>query len=127
MGLCLLAAAPIDGQSGGSERVLLESFEFSKTRGHAIGAPRLTIAPRVWRQEITWQLIEASIAVSIVSACSVRTSVRHGPLSLPNHMGQPIFAAARDAGWQPRRAGRHDPPAGPLPLLSPTKRAQAQS
>jgi hypothetical protein len=127
VGLCLLAAAPIDGQSGGSERVLLERFEFSKTRGHAIGAPRLTIAPRVWRQEITWQLIEASIAVSIGSACSVRTSVRHGPLSLPNHMGQPIFAAARDAGWQPRRAGRHDPPAGPLPLLSPTKRAQAQS
>ena len=127
MGLCLLAAAPIDGQSGGRERVLLEGFEFSKTRGHAIGAPRLTIAPRVWRQEITWQLIEASIAVSIGSACSVRTSVRHGPLSLPNHMGQPIFAAARDAGWQPRRAGRHDPPAGPLALLSPMKRAQAQS
>ena len=124
VGLCLLAAAPIDGQSGGSERVLLESFEFSKTRGHAIGAPRLTIAPRVWRQEITWQLIEASIAVSIGSACSVRTSVRHGPLSLPNHMGQPIFAAARDAGWQPRR---HAPPAGPLALLSPMKRAQAQS
>ena len=108
--------------------MLLESFEFSKTR-----------MPRDWRaafdhrservepQEITWQLIEASIAVSIGSACSVRTSVRHGPLSLPNHMGQPIFAAARDAGWQPRRAGRHDPPAGPLPLLSPTKRAQAQS
>ena len=106
--------------------MLLESFEFSKTRNHAIGA-RLTIAPRVEPQEITWQLIEASIAVSIGSACSVRTSVRHGPLSLPNHMGQPIFAAARDAGWQPRRAGRHDPPAGPLPLLSPTKRAQAQS
>ena len=127
VGLCLLAAAPIDGQSGGSERVLLESFEFSKTRGHAIGAPRLTIAPRVEPQEITWQLIEASIAVSIGSACSVRTSVRHGPLSLPNHMGQPIFAAARDAGWQPRRAGRHDPPAGPLALLSPIKRAQAQS
>jgi len=127
VGLCLLAAAPIDGQSGGSERVLLESFEFSKTRGHAIGAPRLTIAPRVEPQEITWQLIEASIAVSIGSACSVRTSVRHGPLSLPNHMGQPIFAAARDAGWQPSRAGRHDPPAGPLALLSPMKRAQAQS
>ena len=126
MGLCLPAAAPIDGQSGGRERVLLESFEFSKTRNHAIGA-RLTIAPRVEPQEITWQLIEASIAVSIGSACSVRTSVRHGPLSLPNHMGQPIFAAARDAGWQPRRAGRHDPPAGPLPLLSPMKRAQAQS
>ena len=104
--------------------MLLESFEFSKTRGHAIGA-RLTIAPEP--QEITWQLIEASIAVSIGSACSVRTSVRHGPLSLPNHMGQPIFAAARDAGWQPRRAGRHDPPAGPLALLSPIKRAQALS
>ena len=40
VGLCLPAAAPIDGQSGGRERVLLESFEFSKTRGHAIGAPR---------------------------------------------------------------------------------------
>ena len=79
VGLCLPAAAPIDGQSGGRERVLLESFEFSKTRGHAIGAPRLTIAPRVEPQEITWQLIEASIAVSVASACSVRTSVRHGP------------------------------------------------
>ena len=127
MGLCLPAAAPIDGQSGGRERVLLETYELSKTRGHAIGAPRLTIAPRVEPQEITWQLIAASIAVSVASACSVRTSVRHGPLSLPNHMGQPIFAAARDAGWQPRRAGRHDPPAGPLALLSPMKRAQAQS
>ena len=40
VGLCLPAAAPIDGQSGGRERVLLESFEFSKTRGHASGAPR---------------------------------------------------------------------------------------
>ena len=118
MGLCLPAAAPIDGQSGGRERVLLESFEFSKTRGHAIGAPRLTIAPRVEPQEITWQLIEASIAVSIGSACSVRTSVRHGPLSLPNHMGQPIFAAARDAGWQPRRAGRHAPSVRPLTILN---------
>lgn len=127
VGLCLLAAAPIDGQSGGRERVLLESFEFSKTRGHAIGAPRLTIAPRVWPARDHWQHLEVSIAVSVASACSVRTSVRHGPLSLPNHMGQPIFAAARDAGWQPRRAGRHAPPAGPLALLSPMKRAQAQS
>ena len=128
VGLCLPAAAPIDGQSGGRERVLLESYEsFRKPEATPIGAPRLTIAPRVEPQEITWQLIEASIAVSVASACSVRTSVRHGPLSLPNHMGQPIFAAARDAGWQPRRAGRHDPPAGPLALLSPMKRAQAQS
>ena len=113
MGLCLLAAAPIDGQSGGSERALLESFEFSKTRGHAIGAPRLTIAPRVEPQEITWQLIEASIAVSIGSACSVRTSVRHGPLSLPNHMGQPIFAAA--ATRAPTALAANTPDATHLP------------
>ena len=53
----------------------------------------LTIAPRVAPQEITWQLVKASIAVRSRSACSVRTGVRHGPLSLPNHMGQPIFAA----------------------------------
>ena len=97
VGLCLLAAAPIDGQSGGSERVLLERFEFSKTRGHAIGAPRLTIAPRVWRQEITWQLIEASIAVSIGSACSVRTSVRNEASLKLYADGSHIFAAARDA------------------------------
>ena len=97
MGLCLLAAAPIDGQSGGRERVLLESFEFSKTRGHAIGAPRLTIAPRVEPQEITWQLIEASIAVSVASACSVRTSVRNEASLKLYADGSHIFAAARDA------------------------------
>ena len=89
------------------ERVLLE-FPF-KNRGE----PRLsdgagfglTIAPRAWRQEITWQLVKASTAVRIASACSVRTGVRDEPLSLPNHMGQPIFAAARARArlWQPRR------------------------
>ena len=94
---------------------------FENPRGHAIGAPRLTIAPRVEPQEITWQLIEASIAVSIGSACSVRTSVRHGPLSLPNHMGQPIFAAARDArahGSGSQHAGRHAPSVRPLTILN---------
>ena len=45
----------------------------------------------------SWQQFEASTAVRITSACSVRTGVRDEPLSLPNHMGQPIFAAARDA------------------------------
>ena len=107
--------------------MLLESFEFSKTRGHAIGAPRLTIAPRVWRQEITWQLIEASIAVSIGSACSVRTSVRNEASLKLYADGSHIFAAARDArahGWQPNC---HEPPAGPLALLTLRKRAQAQS
>ena len=93
--------------------MLLESYEFSNYRGHAIGAPRLTIAPRVEPQEITWQLIEASIAVSIGSACSVRTSVRHGPLSLPNHMGQPIFAAA--ATRAPTALAANTPDATHLP------------
>ena len=54
----------------------------------------MTIAPRVEPQEITWQLVEASTAVRSRSTCSVRTGVRDEPLSLPNHMGQPIFAAA---------------------------------
>ena len=127
VGLCLLAAAPIDGQSGGRERVLLESFVFSKTRGHAIGAPRLTIAPRVEPQEITWQLIEASIAVSVASACSVRTSVRNEASLKLYADGSHIFAAARDAARARKQPRRHDPPAGPLALLSPMKRAQAQS
>ena len=107
--------------------MLLESFEFSKTRGHAIGAPRLTIAPRVEPQEITWQLVEVSIAVSIGSACSVRTSVRNGTSLKLYADGSHIFAAARDArahGWQPNC---HEPPAGPPALLTPRKRTQAQS
>ena len=119
------AYLPVPDASGGGAAEV--SFKNPRRATPSDGALGLTIAPRLEPQEITWQLVDASIAISIGSACSVRTSVRHGPLSLPNHMGQPIFAAARDAGWQPRRAGRHDPPAGPLALLSPIKRAQALS
>ena len=57
----------------------------------------MTIAPRVEPQEITWQLIEASIAVSIGSACSVRTSVRNEASLKLYADGSHIFAAARDA------------------------------
>ena len=75
----------------------------------------LTIAPRVVPARHSWQHFEASTAVRIASACSVRTGVRDEPLSLPNHMGQPIFAAARDArahGSGSRDAATSRPTAG---------------
>ena len=85
--------------------MLLEFLQKPDTATSICAGSYLTIA-RAWsRQEITWQLVKASTAVRIGSTGSVRTGVRDEPLSLPNHMGQPIFAAA---ATRARTAGRRD-------------------
>ena len=104
--------------------MLLEFLQKPDTATSICAGSYLTIA-RAWsRQEITWQLVKASTAVRIGSTGSVRTGVRDEPLSLPNHMGQPIFAAP---ATRARTAGRRyaEPPAGPLAMLTLRKRAQA--
>ena len=110
-----------DASGGGAAEI---SFKNPTHATSICAGSHLTIAPRVVPARHSWQHFEASTAVRIGSACSVRTGVRHGPLSLPNHMGQPIFAAARARArlWQPRR---HAPPVRPPALLTLRKRAQA--
>ena len=97
--------------------MLLEFLQKPDTATSICAGSYLTIA-RAWsRQEITWQLVKASTAVRIGSTGSVRTGVRDEPLSLPNHMGQPIFADARAHGSGSQHAGRNEPPAGPPAIL----------
>ena len=71
------AYLPVPDASGGGAAEV--SFKNPRRATPSDGALGLTIAPRLEPQEITWQLVDASIAISIGSACSVRTSVRHGP------------------------------------------------
>ena len=78
-----------DASGGGAAEI---SFKNPTHATSICAGSHLTIAPRVVPARHSWQHFEASTAVRIGSACSVRTGVRHGPVSLPNHMGQPIFA-----------------------------------
>ena len=102
--------------------MLLEFLQKPDTATSICAGSYLTIA-RAWsRQEITWQLVKASTAVRIGSTGSVRTGVRDEPLSLPNHMGQPIFAAP---ATRARTALAAETPRTSRPTAVDSKRAQA--
>ena len=93
---------------------LTASADIPTTLMRVLGFDTLTVSATT---EITRQMQALDVVIAIDMSGSMGSS--SGATTR--------IAAARDAGWQPRRAGRHDPPAGPLALLSPMKRAQAQS